>query len=158
MANSSQTHIIVVSDSVAAGSAQDRSGQALKDALDLQGFGSATLSVVPDGVESVSLAINDAAEVNDLVVTTGGTGFGPRDLTPEATRSVIEREAPGLSEAMRSASPRGLGRLSRGVCGTIGSTLVINVPGSPKGAVESLEAIADVIGHILELLRGEKPH
>ena len=93
MANSSQTHIIVVSDSVAAGSAQDRSGQALKDALDLQGFGSATLSVVPDGVESVSLAINDAAEVNDLVVTTGGTGFGPRDLTPEATRSVIEREA-----------------------------------------------------------------
>ena len=91
-----------------------------------------------------------------LLVTTGGTGFSPTDLTPEATRSVMEREAPGLAEAMRSISP--LGRLSRGVAGTIGACLVLNVPGSPKGAVESLEAVADVLGHALDLLDGGRPH
>jgi molybdenum cofactor synthesis domain-containing protein len=91
-----------------------------------------------------------------LLVTTGGTGFSPTDLTPEATRSVIEREAPGLAEAMRAVSP--LGRLSRGVAGAVGQCLVLNVPGSPKGAMESLEAIADVLPHALELLAGGAPH
>ena len=97
-----------------------------------------------------------SASFSGLVVTTGGTGFSPTDLTPEATRSVMEREAPGLAEAMRSVSP--LGRLSRGVAGTIGACLVLNVPGSPKGAVESLEAVADVLGHALDLLAGGRPH
>ena len=89
-------------------------------------------------------------------MTTGGTGFSPTDLTPEATDSVIERPAPGLAEAMRAASP--LGRLSRGMGGTIGRCLVLNVPGSPKGAVESLEAVVDVLEHALELLAGDQPH
>ncbi len=91
-----------------------------------------------------------------LVVTTGGTGFSPTDVTPEATRAVVEREAPGLAEAMRSVNP--LGRLSRGVAGSVGSCLILNVPGSPSGAVESLEAVADVLGHTLELLAGGRPH
>jgi molybdenum cofactor synthesis domain-containing protein len=108
-------------------------------------------------VESVAGALGElSAQFAGLVVTTGGTGFSPTDLTPEATRSVVEREAPGLAEAMRSASP--LGRLSRGVAGSVGQCLVINVPGSPKGAVESLDAVVDVLAHALELLAGGKPH
>jgi molybdopterin biosynthesis enzyme MoaB len=91
-----------------------------------------------------------------LVITTGGTGFSPTDLTPEATRIVTERTAPGLAEAMRAVSP--LGRLSRGAAGTIGQCLVLNVPGSPKGALESLEAVVDVLPHALELLAGGRPH
>jgi len=91
-----------------------------------------------------------------LVLTTGGTGFGPRDLTPEATRSVLEREAPGLAEAMRLVNP--LGRLSRGIAGTIGTTLVLNLPGSSSGSIECLEAVLDVLPHALELLRGDRPH
>ena len=110
-----------------------------------------------DGVASVAAALSDLSHMfAGLLVTTGGTGFSPTDLTPEATRSVMEREAPGLAEAMRSISP--LGRLSRGVAGTIGACLVLNVPGSPKGAVESLEAVADVLGHALDLLDGGRPH
>jgi molybdopterin adenylyltransferase len=97
-----------------------------------------------------------AAGFEGLVITTGGTGFSPSDLTPEATRTVLEREAPGLAEAMRAASP--LGRLSRGIAGTVGSCLVVNVPGSPKGAVESIEAILDIVPHALELLAGGRPH
>jgi molybdopterin biosynthesis enzyme MoaB len=89
-------------------------------------------------------------------VTTGGTGFSPTDLTPEGTRLVLEREAPGLAEAMRAVSP--LGRLSRGSAGTVGASLVVNVPGSTTGAVESIEAILDVVPHALDLLGGGHPH
>jgi molybdenum cofactor synthesis domain-containing protein len=113
--------------------------------------------VVPDGVGPVAAALRElSSSFAGLLVTTGGTGFSPTDLTPEATRSVIEREAPGLAEAMRAVSP--LGRLSRGVAGAIGQCLVLNVPGSPKGAIESLEAVADVLPHALELLAGGAPH
>ena len=91
-----------------------------------------------------------------VIVTTGGTGFGPRDLTPEGTRAVLERDAPGLAEAMRLVSP--LGRLSRGIAGTVGQALVLNVPGSPKGAAECVGAVLDVLPHALELLAGEQPH
>jgi molybdopterin biosynthesis enzyme MoaB len=97
-----------------------------------------------------------AASFHGLIVTTGGTGFSPTDLTPEATRSVIDREAPGLAEAMRATNP--LGRLSRGVAGTIGAALVLNVPGSLSGAVESIEAILEVVPHALNLLDGGRPH
>jgi molybdopterin biosynthesis enzyme MoaB len=89
-------------------------------------------------------------------VTTGGTGFGPRDLTPEGTRAVLDREAPGLAEAMRLVNP--LGRLSRAAAGTIGTALVLNTPGSSKGAVECLDAVLDVVPHVLDLLTGGRPH
>jgi molybdopterin adenylyltransferase len=96
-----------------------------------------------------------------LVVTTGGTGFGPRDLTPEGTRAVIERDAPGMAEAVRRVSDedgRGFGMLSRAVCGTRGQALICNTPGSSNGAVESLEVILPAVPHALDLLAGGHPH
>ena len=149
--------ILTVSDSVQDGTREDRSGDDLAASLARHGFVVVERRVVADGVASVAAALSDLSHMfAGLLVTTGGTGFSPTDLTPEATRSVMEREAPGLAEAMRSISP--LGRLSRGVAGTIGACLVLNVPGSPKGAVESLEAVADVLGHALDLLDGGRPH
>ena len=97
-----------------------------------------------------------AAGFSGLVVTTGGTGFGPRDLTPEGTLAVLDRQAPGLAEAMRQVSP--LGRLSRAVAGTVGTALVLNTPGSSTGAVECLDAVIDVVPHALDLLSGGRPH
>ena len=114
---------------------------------------------IADGVESVSATLTElAAGFNGLIVTTGGTGFGPRDLTPEGTRAVIEREAPGLAEAMRLCNPDGLGRLSRAVAGTLGQTLILNTPGSTNGAVETLSAVLDVCSHAVDLLAGGRPH
>jgi molybdenum cofactor synthesis domain-containing protein len=118
------------------------------------GFDVVEHRVVADGRESVGEAVVDMAEdFNGLIISTGGTGFGPRDLTPEGTRVVLDREAPGLGEAMRAVNP--LGRLSRAVAGTRGRALVINTPGSPGGAVESLEAVLDVIPHAVRLLAGD---
>jgi molybdenum cofactor synthesis domain-containing protein len=148
--------VLTASDGVVAGTREDRSGAALVEVLDRAGFEIAEHRAVADGVESVSAALSEmTAGFSGLVVTTGGTGFGPRDLTPEATRRVVEREAPGLAEAMRLAAPRGLGRLSRGIAGTAGRALVLNTPGSPAGAVESLEAVLDVLPHALRLLADE---
>jgi molybdopterin adenylyltransferase len=149
--------VLTVSESVSLGTRDDASGQALTDALMRHGFEVVERRVVPDGVAPVAAALGElAASYSGLIVTTGGTGFSPTDLTPEATRTVVEREAPGLAEAMRAVSP--LGRLSRGVAGTVGRSLVLNVPGSPKGAVESIEAVVDVLPHALELLAGGHPH
>ncbi len=150
--------VITVSDGVIGGYREDRSGEALAARLLELGFGLAGRSAIADGAEEVAAALRSAAEgFSGLVVTTGGTGFGPRDLTPEGTRAVIEREAPGLAERSRSASP--LGGLSRGVAGTLGKTLILNLPGSPRGAIESLDAVADLLGHALSLLAGEDaPH
>jgi len=149
--------ILTISDSVSQGTRQDRSGDELAAALADHGFQVIARRVVPDGVVPVAAALVDlSGNFAGLVITTGGTGFSPTDLTPEATGSVIDRQAPGLAEAMRAASP--LGRLSRGMAGTIGQCLVLNVPGSPKGAVESLNAVVDVLGHALELLAGQHPH
>lgn len=149
--------ILTVSESANVGAREDRSGEELLRVLVEHGFRIVDLRVVPDGVAPVSAALLDLSTgFAGLVVTTGGTGFSPTDLTPEATRVVIERDAPGLAESMRSASP--LGRLSRGVAGSVGRCLILNVPGSPKGAVESLEAVADVLDHALELLAGGRPH
>jgi molybdopterin biosynthesis enzyme MoaB len=97
-----------------------------------------------------------SSSFNGLIATTGGTGFGPRDHTPEGTRAAIDREAPGLAEAMRLVSP--LGRLSRGIAGTIGQALVLNGPGSTAGAVETIEAVLDVLPHAVRLLAGEREH
>lgn len=149
--------VITVSQSAFAGTRTDGSGQALAERLAGSGYQVVARSVVPDGIEPVASALVEAArDFHGLVCTTGGTGFSPTDLTPEATRSVLEREAPGFAEAARATDP--LGRLSRGLAGTIGTTLVINLPGSPKGAVQCLEAVLDVVPHALELLGGHSPH
>lgn len=149
--------VLTVSDAAVAGTREDRSGPALAAALERHGFVVVERRLAPDGVEPVAAALRGLSDgFGGLVVTTGGTGFGPRDLTPEGTRSVLDRDAPGLAEAVRAVSP--LGRLSRGVAGTLGDCLVLNVPGSPAGAVESLEAVIDVVPHALALLAGEQPH
>lgn len=143
--------VLTVSDGVVAGTREDRSGVALDERLRAEGYTVVERRVVADGVDSVAAALREMADgFAGLIVTTGGTGFGPRDLTPEGTRAVIDREAPGLAEAMRLVNP--LGRLSRGIAGTVGTALVLNAPGSPKGAVECLDAVIDIVPHALRLL------
>ena len=147
--------VLTVSDGVIAGTREDKSGVELTRYLTDSGFEVVRCEVVADGEASVRDAlISLCTGFHGLVVTTGGTGFAPRDQTPEGTRAVIERDAPGLAEAMRAISP--LGRLSRGVAGVRDSALIINTPGSPKGCVEQLGAIIDVLPHALSLL-GETP-
>jgi molybdenum cofactor synthesis domain-containing protein len=150
-----QAKVLTVSDGVIAGRREDKSGAALVDALARAGFEVVETHVVADGVASVAGALSRlTANFIGLVVTTGGTGFAPRDHTPEGTREVIEREAPGLAEAMRLVNP--LGRLSRGLAGIRGRAIVLNTPGSPAGAVECLQAVIDVLPHAIELL-SERP-
>jgi molybdopterin adenylyltransferase len=147
--------VVTVSDGVFHGVREDRSGIALADALKTAGWTVVSQMVVADGVQSVSDAIRMCTEgFAGVVVTTGGTGFGPRDLTPEGTSAVLERHAPGLAEAMRLANPP-LGRLSRGVAGTVGACVVLNTPGSPNGCVECLLAVIDVLPHAVSLMTGE---
>lgn len=149
--------VVTVSDGVMAGTREDRSGEALEKALDAAGFEVVSRSVVPDGVAAVAGELHKACvDFAGLVVTTGGTGFAPRDLTPEGTAEILTRAAPGLAEAMRAASP--LGRLSRGVAGIRGQAIILNTPGSPSGAVECLGAVLDVIPHALALLADEPTH
>jgi molybdopterin adenylyltransferase len=145
--------VLTVSDGVIAGTREDRSGEALSDAVEQAGFHIVGREVVADGRANVAAALRVLAHAfSGLIVTTGGTGFSPRDETPEGTRDVIDREAPGLAEAMRLVNP--LGRLSRGIAGTIGTSIVINTPGSPAGATECFAAVADVLPHALALLAG----
>ncbi len=147
--------MLTVSDGVVAGTREDRSGAALTQRLEAAGYDVVEHRAVADGVDSVAAALSELTErFAGLVVTTGGTGFGPRDLTPEGTDAVLDRRAPGLAEAMRLANPS-KGRLSRGTAGTIGACLVLNTPGSTAGAVECLEAVLDVLPHALELLAGQ---
>jgi molybdopterin adenylyltransferase len=146
--------VLTVSDGVIAGTREDRSGRLLAERLAAAGFDVVERRAVADGADSVAGALRElAGGFAGLVVTTGGTGFGPRDLTPEGTRVVLERDAPGLAEAMRLANPP-KGRLSRGLAGTVGECLVLNTPGSAAGAVESVEAVLDVLPHALDLLAG----
>lgn len=152
-----RARVLTVSDGVVAGTRDDRSGDALVARLGDAGFEVDERRVVADGVDSVAGALRELCDgFAGMVVTTGGTGFGPRDLTPEGTRAAIDREAPGLAEAMRLVNP--LGRLSRATAGTIGEALVLNTPGSTTGAVECLEAVLDIVPHALDLLAGGRPH
>ena len=147
--------VLTVSDGVFHGVREDRSGVALMERLHDAGWAVEERRVVADGIDSVSEALTNMADgFAGLIVTTGGTGFGPRDLTPEGTKAVLEREAPGIAEAMRLANPKP-GRLSRGTAGTRGTALIINTPGSPKGCVECLDAVIDMIPHALSLMTGE---
>jgi molybdopterin adenylyltransferase len=157
-----QAKVVTVSDGVIAGTREDRSGDALVEALHAVGLEVVERRAIADGIASVAETLRELTEgFAGLVVTTGGTGFGPRDLTPEGTASVIERPAPGLVEAIRAASNaggRGFGMLSRAVAGSVGAALVVNCPGSPGGAREAIEVIAPVLDHALDLLAGGHPH
>jgi molybdenum cofactor synthesis domain-containing protein len=143
--------VLTVSDGVMSGHRDDASGRALVALLDEQGFDVVEHRVVADGEENVSRALRDLTrDFAGLVVSTGGTGFAPRDQTPEGATRVIDRPAPGFAEAMRAANP--LGRLSRGVAGIVSNAIIVTLPGSPRGCVEQLEAVIDVIPHALALL------
>lgn len=153
--------VITVSDSAAAGRREDVSGPAVMARLTALGWTADSL-VVPDELAVISQEIARLADSEKYaaILTTGGTGVALRDVTPEATRAVIEREIPGLGELMRSSGLQFTRRavLSRATAGTRGRTLVVNLPGSPKGAVESLDCIADLIPHIVDLLDGKTEH
>lgn len=151
--------ILTISDRSARGERADQSGPALREVVAEQGWETVHLEVVPDETQAIVDHLTAWCDrgVADIVLTTGGTGFSSRDVTPEATLAVIERPAPGLAEAMRAASlkvtPHAM--LSRAVAGVRGKTLILNLPGSPKGAVENLETVLSVLRHAVELLRDD---
>ncbi len=151
--------VLTASDRAAAGEREDASGAAIETRLVELGF-AVDRAVVPDERPDIEAAIRTAAATHALVVTTGGTGLTPRDVTPQATRAVIDYEVPGLAEAMRAEGRRftPMAALSRAVVGVAGSSLVVNLPGSPRGALESLDAIADVLDHALDTLAGPYDH
>jgi len=151
--------VLTVSDGVAAGTRQDESGIALGDRLAWLGF-RVDRHAVADERSLIEAALRDGAQEHVFVISTGGTGLTPRDVTPQATHAVIDYEVPGLAEAMRAAgrATTPMADLSRGVVGVIGRSLVVNVPGSPKAAVESLGALEPTLGHALETLAGPYDH
>ncbi|MBI5951720.1 MAG: MogA/MoaB family molybdenum cofactor biosynthesis protein [Chloroflexi bacterium] len=158
--------ILTLSDRSAKGERADASGPALADLIRARGWSVAKQLILPDDESAIRAALTEWADSGDvdIILTTGGTGFAPRDVTPEATRKVIQREAPGLAETMRAESlkktPHAM--LSRAVAGIRGRTLIVNLPGSPKGAVENLQTVLSVLPHAIQLLAddpdSEKSH
>ena len=148
--------VLTVSDRVSRGEAEDKSGDTLAELLAADGY-AVDRRVVPDEAGEIAAAIQELAGASALVLTTGGTGIAPRDVTPEATRSVLEREAPGIAQALRADSiaktPHGL--LSRGTAGVLGSTLVVNLPGSTGGCRDGYAILQPALGHALSLLRDQ---
>ena len=151
--------VITASDGVSAGVRQDASGMGVGERLEALGY-TVERAVLPDEQTVLTEVLRETAKAHDLIVTTGGTGLTPRDVTPQATKAAIDYEIPGMAEAMRAAgrSSTPFADLSRGVVGVIGRTLVINLPGSPRGALESLTAIEAVLDHALETLAGPYDH
>ena len=157
----SRAHVITVSDRASAGTMNDESGPALAEGLEKERFEVSGPEVVPDEKDRITDAILAAvAKGVDVVLTTGGTGLAPRDVTPQATAALLDYEVPGLAEEMRRAGATStpMSALSRGVAGVRGRTLVINVPGSLKGATESLGAVMPVLEHAIRLLHGDTKH
>ena len=154
------TIVITVSDSAFNGKREDLSGPAVSDRLDAAGFKVLGSAIVADDHAQIKDAILDACRTADLIVTTGGTGVAPRDITPEVTREVCEKLIDGVPERMRAEGLKHtpLAPLSRAICGTRGNRLILNLPGSPKGAVQSLEAVLDLLPHIIDLLHGKTDH
>jgi len=160
MATVMRVAILTISDSSSRGERPDRSGPSVRERCVNLGWQIASEAVLPDDSAKISDALKQIADSSsvELILTTGGTGLGPRDVTPEATSEICERIIPGLSELMRERGRQSTPRaaLSRAIVGTRGSTLIVNLPGSPKGAVESLNAIADLLPHASEVMRGAR--
>lgn len=157
-----RTAIVTVSDSVAAGTREDSSGVVLKERVEALGWRVTGQETVPDEIDRISAVLTrlaDSGQVS-LILTTGGTGIAARDVTPEAARTVIEREIPGLGEMMRAEGRKltPFAALSRSMAGVRGRVLIVNLPGSPKGALESLDAIVQLIPHIVDLTEGRTGH
>ena len=154
--------VVTISDSVAAGTRPDRSGPAVRERLEQLGWKVSAVETIADEVGEISRRLATLADGGQVaaIFTTGGTGLAERDVTPEATRAILDREIPGFGEVMRlrgrESTP--LAALSRSLAGTRGRVLIVNLPGSPKGAVESLDAIVELAPHVLDLLQGQTEH
>jgi molybdenum cofactor synthesis domain-containing protein len=160
MTSKIRTGLLTVSDRSASGEREDLSGPALAEALPADGFEVTHRAVVPDDAGLIAQTLSDWSASCDLILTTGGTGLGPRDVTPEATLRVIERLAPGIAEALRADGLKHtpFSMLSRGVAGVRGQTLIVNLPGSPKGVREGMAVLQPILNHAVSLLRGDQPH
>lgn len=152
--------VLTVSDSSSIGQRKDLSGPAVVRGLEAAGFKVVHTSVLPDEKDAIAARLIECSEVTRLVVTTGGTGIAARDVTPEATVAVVERRIPGIEERMRleGAKKTPFAALSRGICGVRGKALLLNLPGSPAAAIESLEAVIGILPHALDLLDGKTDH
>jgi molybdenum cofactor synthesis domain-containing protein len=154
--------VLTISDSASAGKRVDRSGPAVRERLEQLGWNVPVVEIVPDETAEISVRLSALADGGKVsaIFTTGGTGLALRDVTPEATRAIIDREIPGFGEVMRARGREStpLAALSRSMAGVRGKVLIVNLPGSPKGALESLDAIVDLVPHVLELLRGQTEH
>ncbi|HKW76451.1 MAG TPA: MogA/MoaB family molybdenum cofactor biosynthesis protein [Terriglobales bacterium] len=152
--------VLTISDSAFRGSREDLSGPAVARRLEAAGFKVVHRSILPDELDQIQARIIECSEITRLIVTTGGTGVAQRDVTPEATNGVVERHIEGIPEKMRFEGSRKtpLAALSRGICGIRGKSLILNLPGNPVGATESLDAVSGLLGHILDLLDGKTGH
>ena len=162
MPSSLRARIVVLSDAASLGEREDRSGPAVCESLEANGWSVLSCEILPDDIAVIRARLEALTNIDDFegIFTTGGTGLGPRDVTPEATRAVIEREVPGLAELMRAEGVKKtrMAALSRGVVGVRQGKVIVNLPGSPRGATQSLSAIIDLLPHIIDLIQGRTEH